>query len=226
MANVKTGFCAVLMFLFSLTVWGETTELKDIQLPAPQMEGGKPLMQVLKERHSTRNFSPEKLPLQVMSNLLWAAFGVNRPDTGKRTAPSARNWQEVEIFVFLEEGVYQYEAKPNILKYIKAGDIRKLAGVQDFVATAPMNLVYVADRSKMAGSKPEDQDLYSAADTGFICQNVYLYCASEGLRAVVRGSIDREALAKALNLSEDYRVILSQTVGYPQVESSKPNEHK
>ena len=189
--------------------------LKDVSLPAPRTEGGKPLLQALKERQSSRAFSDRALPPQLLSDLLWAAAGINRPDAGKRTAPSARDWQEVEVYAVLRDGAYLYDAKANLLRAVAAGDLRPATGVQGFVAVAPLDLVYVADVTKMTGSAPEDQALYSGADTGFISENVYLFCASEGLATVVRGSIDRAALAAALKLPETKRVMLSQTVGYP-----------
>ncbi len=203
----------IVMVAVASAVWAQ--DLGDISLPAPQTDGGKPLMQVLNERHSTREFSTEKLPLQVVADLLWAAAGINRADSGKRTAPSARNWQEVEVYAVTEEGAYLYDAKANTLKALVKGDLRKLTGGQDFVAVAPLNLVYVADPSKMTGSSLEDQALYSGADTGFIAENVYLFCASEGLATVVRGSVDRTALSEALKLGDEKKIMLAQTVGYP-----------
>jgi nitroreductase len=188
-------------------------DLKPIPLPQPQTEGGRPLMQVLKERKTSRDFAPDKLPQQLLSNLLWAAFGVNRPD-GKRTAPSAMNWQEMDIYVATGEGLFLYDAKGNRLEPVLAQDIRQATGTQSFVATAPLDLVYVADLSK-AGSGP-DTELFTAANAGFISQNVYLFCASENLATVVRGSIDRVALAKAMKLRPEQRIILAQTVGYPR----------
>lgn len=172
-------------------------------------------MQALKERQSSRSFSAKKLPLQVLSDLLWAAFGINRPGSGKRTAPSAMNRQEIEIYAVLEEGVYLYDAAANRLRAVAGGDLRRLAGKQGFVAEAPLNLVYVADMGKMSGASGENGALYSAADAGCISQNVYLFCASEGLATVVRAWVDREALAKALKLSAQQKIILAQTVGYP-----------
>jgi nitroreductase len=180
------------------------------------MEGGRPLMQVLKDRKSSRAFSAEKLPSQVLSNMLWAAFGVNRPDSGKRTAPSARNWQEIDIYAATADGLYLYEAKGHMLRRVLAKDIRALTGRQPFVEEVPVNLIYVADFSRMGGAADEDKVLYSAAGTGFIGQNVYLYCASEGLATVVRGLVDRPALAKAMKLRSDQKVILAQSVGYPK----------
>jgi len=173
-------------------------------------------MQALKERQTSRSFSTKKLPVQVLSDLLWAAAGINRPDSGKRTAPSARNWQEVQVYAIMEDGAYLYDAKANILKAIAKGDLRKLTGSQDFVASAPLNLVFVADTTRMKGSSAEDQALYMGADTGFISQNVYLFCASEGLATVVRGMVNRKPLAKALNFPENIKIILAQTVGYPK----------
>lgn len=192
-------------------------ELIDIALSTPRMEGGMPLMQALNIRQSGRSFSTKALPLQMMSDLLWAGAGMNRADSGKRTAPSARNWQEIDIYVALKDGTYVYDAKANSLKAVVKGDLRKVTGMQDFVETAPLNLIYVADISKMEGAKPEDQALYTGADAGFISQNVYLFCASEGLSTVVRGLVDRAALAQALNLPGHKKIILTQTVGYPGI---------
>jgi nitroreductase len=188
----------------------------DVQLPKPQMDGGKPLMQALKDRHSTRTFSADKLPPQVLSNLLWAAFGVNRPEAGERTAPSAMNKQEIDIYVASADGLFLYDAKAQSLKAVLPDDVRAMTGGQDFVATAPINLVYVADLAKMGNGSEADKSFYSAADTGFIAENVYLFCASEGLATVVRGSVDRDALAKRIGLRPDQKITLAQTVGYPK----------
>jgi len=185
-----------------------------IQLPKPQMEGGKPLMQALKERQTGREFSSEKLSPQVLGNLLWAAWGVNRPD-GRRTAPSAGNRQEIDIYVTLADGAYVYDAKNHSLQPVAKEDLRGATGKQPFVTAAPVNLVYVADFAKMGKATDENKIFSSAADTGFISQNLYLFCASEGLATVVRGSIDREGLAKVLKLRPDQRASLAQTVGYP-----------
>lgn len=186
-----------------------------VKLPAPAMMGGKPLLQVLKERHSTREYSSRSLSNEMLSNLLWAAAGVNRPDSGKRSAPLARDWREIDIYLTLPDGVYRYDANAHGLVLVRSGDLREHTGVQDFVATAPLNLVYIADLNRMAGAGSEQKDLYAAADTGFIAQNVYLFCASEGLATVVRGSVDRDVLATRLGLAKHQRIILAQTVGYP-----------
>jgi SagB-type dehydrogenase family enzyme len=218
MAHIKAVGVAAGLIMVMAAAWSGAADVEDITLPAPRMTGGKPLMEALKERASSRAFSPKKLPPQVLSDLLWAAFGINRPGSGKRTAPSAVNWQEVEIYAVMEDGAYLYDARANLLQAVAKGDLRKLAGTQGFVARAPLNLVYVADTARMRGASAENQALYSAADTGFISQNVYLFCASEGLATVVRGSLDREALGKALELPPQKKIMLAQTVGYPEKE--------
>ncbi len=183
-----------------------------VQLPPPQLDGGKPLMQALKERKSSRAFKPDKLPQQVLSNLLWAAWGTNRPD-GKRTAPSAMNKQEIDVYVVLAEGAYLYDAKAHALNPVAGGDLRAQTGAQPFVKDAPLNLVYVADTAKM--NPGSEQAVWYAAAAGFISQNAYLYCASERLATVVRGMVDRNGLAPSLSLRPEQKIVLSQTVGYP-----------
>ena len=209
-----------LCLLWSLLIVGPVLvagqELKPLELPRPQTDGGKPLMQVLKDRHSTRSFKPDKLPVQVLSNLLWAAFGINRPESGKRTAPSAMNWQEVDIYVALPEGLYVYDAKAHRLVQILAEDVRAATGGQDFVKGAPLNLVYVADLARTKDAGAEEKNFYTTIDVGFIGQNVYLFCASEGLATVVRGTVDRPTLAKLMKLRPEQKIIVAQTVGYPK----------
>lgn len=211
--SILRVLCLTILLVPALAV---AQQLKPIQLPAPQTTGGMPLMQALKARHTTREFSTRKLPLQVLSNLLWAAFGINRPGSGKRTAPSAMNRQEIDIYVTTADGLYVYDARGNRLDPVVAEDVRAATGTQSFVGEAPVNLVYVADLGKAAGSGPEDRALYTGADTGVIAQNVYLFCASEGLGVVVRGSVNRAALAKTMKLRPDQKIILAQTVGYPR----------
>jgi len=206
----------VMVVVFGGCALSSAGEPGPLPLPKPQMEGGKPLMQALKERASSRAFSTEKLPAQVLSNLLWAACGINRPDSGKRTAPSARNWQEIEVYVATADGLFLFEPKQHVLKPVLAEDIRALTGIQPFVKDVPVNLIYVADYSKVSQDTPADKDRYTAADAGFISQNVYLYCASAGLATVVRGLIDRDALAGKMGLRLDQKIILAQSVGYPQ----------
>jgi nitroreductase len=147
--------------------------------------------------------------------MLWAACGVNRPD-GKRTAPTAMNKQEIDVYVALEQGLYLYDAKANTLVPILAEDIRAATGKQPFVKDAPVNLIFVADYAKMAAMPDDQKDFYAATDTGFISQNVYLFCASEGLATVVRGYVDRAECHSAMKLRPDQKIILAQTVGYPK----------
>jgi len=179
-------------------------------------------MQSLKERKTSRSFSTRKLPIEVLSNLMWAACGINRPDSGKRTAPSAVNWQEIDVYVAMEKGLYVYDVKAHSLQPVLKKDLRKntttfLQPSRSSVAGAPLQLIYVADYSKMSFvANDEDKKLYSAADTGFIAQNVYLYCASEGLATVVRGMVDKDDLSKDMKLLDNQKIILVQAVGYPQ----------
>ena len=203
------------LMMMNMMGTGLAQETGAIKLPPPETAGGMPLMQALKARHSMREFASKVLPPQMLSNLLWAASGVNRPDTGQRTAPSAHDWREVDVYMTTADGAYRYDPPTHTLIKVVAGDIRPLAGVQDFVATAPLNLVYVADLERMSGASAEDKAFYSATDAGFIAQNVYLFCASSGLAVVVRGLVDRDVLGAALGLASHQRIILAQSVGYP-----------
>ena len=215
-ARLFRAMLTALIFLLICPALVLAQDLKPIKLLAPQTNGGRPLMQVLKDRKSSREFSGKELPLQVLSNMLWAAYGVNRTDSGKRTAPSAVNWQEIDIYVATAHGLYLYDAKANVLQPVLSEDIRSLTGLQSYVQEVPVNLIYVADQAKMGERTSEEKVFYSAADTGFIGQNVYLYCASEGLATVVRGLIDRPALEKAMRLRPEQKVTLAQSVGYPK----------
>lgn len=208
--------CFISSFLFTCPLFLYPQEPKPITLLPPQLDGGKSLMHALKERKSLREFSPKELPMQVISDLLWATDGINRLDSGHRTAPSAMNMQEIDIYLAKVDGLYLFDAKQNMLLPVIGEDMRVLTGKQPFVTDAPINLIYVADLSKMSKMSGSDADFYAATDTGFISENVYLYCASAGLATVVRGLIDKPALAKAMKLRPDQRVILAQTVGYPK----------
>jgi SagB-type dehydrogenase family enzyme len=173
-------------------------------------------MSALRNRKSTRSFSSRPLARQMLSDLLWAAFGVNRRDTGYRTAPSPMNSQEIEIYAATADGLFLYDPHIHQLVQLDKEDIRRFCGKQDFVADAPLNLIYVADFSRLV-DRPDDRKLfYAAADTGFISQNVYLFCAASGLGTVVRDWIDRTALAEKMGLRKEQRIILAQTVGHPQ----------
>jgi SagB-type dehydrogenase family enzyme len=213
--NPRTIALGLLSFLiFGFSAAAQETDL--VNLPAPQMTGGKPLLDCLKARQSGREFSSEKLPLQVLSNLLWAADGINRPDSGKRTAPSAMNWQDINIYAATADGLFLYLPKEHALKKILGEDVRAAMGKQDFVKDVPLNLVYVSDYAKIPMGKDEDKRAMSGTHTGFISQNVYLFCASEGLSTVVRGLIDQEAAAKIMKLRPEQHITLAQSVGYPK----------
>lgn len=201
--------------------YASAQDLKAIELPRAETKASGALVELLTKRSSSRSFRPEPLPAEVLSALLWAAFGINRPD-GKRTAPTANNKQEIDVYVAMASGLYVYDAKPNRLNPILSTDIRAMTGIpkQPFVKDAPVNLVYVADYSKMTdyyfGPVTDSvKDLYAAAATGCISQNVYLYCAAEGLATVLRAEIDKPALAGAMKLRPDQKIVLAQSVGYP-----------
>jgi nitroreductase len=202
------------MLLMSKVAFAEGA--RTVALPPPQATDAVPLMQALRARRSTREFSPRPLSDDVLSTLLWCAFGVNRPGSGGRTAPSAHNWREIEVFVALPDGAFRYDAPGHVLRLVAGRDLRAMTGIQDFVGTAPLNLVYVADFGKMEGASTEDRIFYAAADAGLVAQNAYLYCAAAGLGCVVRGLVDRGKLAPALGLTVDQRIVLAQTVGYPK----------
>ncbi|MFC1650504.1 SagB/ThcOx family dehydrogenase [Candidatus Latescibacterota bacterium] len=214
MKNLRTMICITLAAVLAVTSLAGAQELKTINLPEPEKTGGLPFMETLMNRSSTREYSTEKLPAHELSNILWAAWGFNRPEKKLRTAPSASNRQELTVYAILEEGVFRYDAEANTLVQTVSGDIRESSGQQDFVYTAPLNLVFVADLTKMGGNNLENKIRMALADTGYISQNVYLYCASRGLGTVVRGLFDREVLSKAMKLGPDQYITLTQTVGY------------
>jgi SagB-type dehydrogenase family enzyme len=189
-----------------------------IKLPAPDRRGGLPLMEAIAKRRSSREFAKTPLPLPVLSSLLWAAFGRNRRDGG-RTAPSAINAQEIDVYVALPAGAYLYDAESHSLQLIAASDLRRVTGYQDFVDEAPLDLVFVADHSRMKLIPVSQRESYASVAAGAIAQNVYLFAASAGLATVIRAWIDRAAIADALGLKHDQAVLLSQTVGYPKKKS-------
>jgi SagB-type dehydrogenase family enzyme len=206
----------MILLLSAFDALAPAGEPRSVVLPKPQTDGGMSLMQALRLRRSAREFSREKMPDQMLSNLLWAAFGINRPETEGRTAPSAHNWQEIDVYVIIERGLFLYEAKGHLLQLVKSEDLRTQAGTQAFVQEAPVNLIYVSDTSKMGQATQNEKEIYAAADTGFIAENVYLYCASDGLATVVRASVDKSALSKAMQLRPEQNIVLAQSVGYPK----------
>jgi SagB-type dehydrogenase family enzyme len=187
----------------------------EIVLPVPRKEGGMPLMEAISNRRSAREFSRQELPLPMLSNLLWAAYGVNRADGG-RTAPSALNVQEIDVYVALPSGAYLYDAPAHSLRLVAGSDLRRVTGYQDFVDEAPLDVVFVADYSRMKLVPAAQRESFASVAAGAISQNLYLFAAGNGLSTVIRAWIDREAIADALGLSHDQQVLLSQTVGYPE----------
>lgn len=187
-----------------------------IPLPPPETGIGKPLMQVLQERRSERSFADKALSPQDLSNLLWAAYGINRSD-GRRTAPSARNVREFEIYAILNDGAFVFDPKDHRLLPVTAGDHRKSAGRDSYVASAPLNLIYVADLAKITWTRDLNVKLLIASlDAGFIAENAALFCTSAGLNSVPRINIDTDSLAKVLKLRPEQKIILATTVGHPR----------
>jgi len=188
-----------------------------LELPPPQTEGGKPLMAVLKARHSTREFTATPLPPQLLSNLLWAAWGINRPGSGLRTAPSSHTAMDIDLYLAMANGVWIYDPKAHRVLQHMADDLRgETTTGQDFVKTAPLNIIYVSDAARMGKPSEADRALNGIADSAVIGQNVYLFCASEGLATVLRASVPGERLAKRLNLAPTQAIYFAQSVGYPK----------
>ncbi len=186
-----------------------------VALPAPQITGGKPLMEALALRRSIREYADRPLPREVLSNLLWAAFGINRP-SGDRTAPYWRHVMVIDLYATMANGTWLYDPKDHSLIPKRRDDIRTQTGTQNFVGSAPLNLVYVAHGERMQDVAAEERRLYASVDAGFIGQNVYLFCASEGLASVFRGSVDQAKLGRTLGLGPEQFVTFAQTVGYPK----------
>jgi len=210
---------AFIAVFIAIVVWSPGSfaqELAPIQLPAPQRAGGMSLLQALDLRATSRAFAADPLPLQTLSNLLWASWGINRPDTKKRTAPSAMNWQEIELFAVMEKGIYLYDAVAHALQPVAGGDFRALTGKQEFVKEAPLTLVMVADLTRMGQAPAEQKEGFAMADAAFISQNAYLFSASAGLVTGVRALIDKPALAKAMKLADSQIIIFAQTIGFPK----------
>lgn len=201
------------LYLLLATFIAGSLFAQDINLLPPQKSGGMPLMDALAKRSTARAFDSKDLSPQQLSSLLWASFGINRPD-GKRTAPSANNKQATDVYVLLKQGAYVYDANSNRLALVLAEDIRGLGGTQAFATNAPVILVFVADFSKMGNASDEAKKNTANINVGYISQNAYLFCASEGLVTGARGSVDRKALGPKLKLRADQMIVLAQSVGY------------
>lgn len=185
-----------------------------LKLPVPRQSGGMPLFDTLKNRKSTKEFSNKELDTKQISEILWCGFGINRPQEMRRTAPSAMNAQEIDLYVSTKDGVFFYDSKIHALKQVLNQDIRTKISGQPFNKNAPVVIVFVADYSRTKAS-PQQRQLYAYIDTGFISQNIYLYCASEGLGTVIH-ELNRAETTKLLNLKPEQEVIMAQSVGYPK----------
>ena len=193
----------------------ELSSFETIKLQAPNVDGGVALMKAAKERKSFREFDETNLSLKHLSEILWMANGINRED-GKRTVPSAIALYPLETYAVLANGIYFYDPVEHELQPVVEGDYRNLSGLQPFVDNAPLNLVFIANYEKyIERNLPQARWLYLASlDAGHCTQNIYLYCASEGLRSVVRAGAKEKELLELLNLDENYQFVVAHTVGY------------
>lgn len=224
MRVTRVAFALLLVLLIAGVAAAQ--DLQTIMLPAPQMHGGKPVMDALALRQTSRDFASTDLPKQTLSNLLWAGWGINRKEGNLRTAPSAVDWQEIDVYVVMKNGTYVYDAVTNTLKPVVSGDYRALTGVQPFVKDAPLTLVYVSNAKKMVyppglpqiliDGAERDKAFMTWADAAVIAENVYIFCASAGLATGLREAIDKPPLVDALQLDADQTVIMAQCVGFPK----------
>ena len=204
---------ATTMFIALITNVILLSSFDVIKLKAPDTTGGKPLMTAMKNRKTDRVFQGKALSEKHLSELMWVAYGVNR-DNGKRTVPSARALYPLQVYVVKADGIYLYNPHKHLLEPVKAGDYRKFCGTQDFVEKAPLNLIYIADYRKLTNMNDQQRAVYAGLDAAHCCQNVYLYCASEGLKVVERASVKGDELLKAIGLDVNYHFVIAQTVGY------------
>ena len=186
---------------------GTAQAAASLAFPPPDTKGGKPLMQALNERATNRSFTAKPLSDKLLGDLLWAAYGVNRPN-GKRTIPTAQNRQDLEIYVLRSDGAWLYDAPKHSLEQVSSSDLRKLLAGQGFIRDAPVGLVYVTDTQK------NGKELYAAMHAGSAYQNVGLFCASVGLHNVVRASYDADVLSAGLGLPDSKRILITQTIGW------------
>ena len=230
MSRVLKSVVLVVVVLFAAAA-AFAQDLNPIALPAPQTHGGKPVMDALAARVTSRAFAATPLPAQVLSNLMWVAQGMNGPKGADAMsgatpiAPSAVDWQEIDVYLVMRTGAYLYQPKTNTLKAVAAGDLRALTGTQPFVKDAPVTLVYIADARRMTyppglpdflkEGAEADKEFLNWADAALISANVSIYCASTGLATGLREGIDKPPLASALKLDDAQRVIMAQCVGYP-----------
>ena len=188
-----------------------------IDLVKPDKSRGSSVLKAMNDRESLREYAPGKINDQDLSDLLWAANGINRPESGKRTAPSAMNKQEIDLYVVFPEGTYLYQPQSHSLKLIAKGDHRNLvAGGQDFVKTAPLSIVMVADLSKFGNIPDDHAQLAGSLDAGIVSQNINLFCSSIGLATVPRITMDIPGLKKILNLSDNQKPMIKNPIVYPK----------
>ena len=211
---MKIYLFSVAAILASLFLHGQ--ELKPIQLNSPDLSRGLNVLKALSVRASVREYSDRKLSLQDLSDLLWAANGINRPEKGGRTAPSSMNSQDIDVYVFLEEGAYLYDAKNQLLSPLLNGDHRKLTGTQEYVGTAPVSLLLISDISRFKSGDEAGKLRSAAFDAGIVSQNISVFCASAGLATVPRASVDAAKVKTLLNLKETQYILLNHPVGYPK----------
>lgn len=188
-----------------------------VPLPKPQLDPSKSLVQALQDRKTTREFAIDELPPQTISNILWAAAGINRPADGRRTAPTAKNWQEVDVYVVTQRGISLYDPKAHALVPVIVGsDFRPQTYSQPPFKDAPLDLVFVSDLSRMGDGDEAVKTVLTAMDTGYVSQNVYLYCASAGLNTGYRVTLDKEKLGKTMKLKPTQKIMGAQSIGLPK----------
>ncbi len=210
----KSPYVLLLLFLGCICLHGQNIE--PLKLNPPDLNRGLNLMKALSVRASVREYSSEKLSLQDLSDLLWAANGINRPEKGGRTAPSSMNSQDIDLYVFLQEGVYLYDAKNQVLTPVTAGDHRAETGTQEYVGTAPVSLLLISDISRFRNGDEAGKLRSAAFDAGIVSQNISVFCASAGLATVPRASVGVEKMKTLLNLKETQYIMLNHPVGYPK----------
>lgn len=204
---------AIMITIFTLGFSQNQTET--IKLPEPQKEGGMALTEALNNRRTAREFDGKDLSLQEMSNLLWATFGINREENKKRTAPSAMNCQEIDIYVATSNGVYLYNAQTHELKLITQGDHRKSFGTQDFVKQSSIVFALIADYNKTRKEMDKQKRInYAFIDAGYISQNIYLFAAANNMATVALGSFDQNEIDKIIHLTSEQQIIITQPVGF------------
>ena len=213
MKNILTIVC-VAMFMAATSCKAQD----NIQLPKPSMDNKVTLMQALQNRHSTREYADKQIPDDVLSTVLWAACGINRPGEGKITAPSAINVQDIQVYVVRQNGAYLYKPKSNSLEKVSSKDLRAaVAGRQSFAADAPVSLVLVSNHNKFPQQMPrEAKTRMGVVDAGYISENICLACSALELNTIPRMTMDTEALKKELGLDDNYDLVLNSQIGYPK----------